>query len=487
MNNFHDIHRIHLIGICGTAMASLAGMLKESGLEVRGSDQNVYPPMSTELARLGIKLFSGFDEKHLDVRPDLVVIGNALSRGNPEIERVLDERIRYCSLPEAVKEFFLRGRTSIVVAGTHGKTTTTSMLAWIFDCAGLKPNFLIGGIAQNFHKSYQLGGGAHFIIEGDEYDTAFFDKGPKFLHYLPSCVLLNNVEFDHADIYPSLEAVKLSFRRLINIIPRNGSLIANHRDPVVVELSKAALCKVITFGISETSAKTGEDPDIAQSGYLAHDVRIHSDGTSFTVFAGQDPLCDFQIPLFGNFNVSNALGAIVTSLQFGIGAPVIQRALGGFQSVRRRMEIRGSVAGVTVIDDFGHHPTAIQQTVKALRSRFPGARLWAVVEPRSATMRRSVSEAALVRALEETDEIVIADLYAPEKLAPNQRLSPQRVVEGLKARGKSARFLPHADAIVEICSPLARAGDVFVVFSNGGFDNIHEKLLGALNKRSRHA
>ncbi|HEX9135752.1 MAG TPA: UDP-N-acetylmuramate:L-alanyl-gamma-D-glutamyl-meso-diaminopimelate ligase [Nitrospirota bacterium] len=487
MNHLQNIRRIHLIGICGTAMASLAGMLKESGFEVRGSDHNVYPPMSTELARLGIQLFSGFDAKNLDVRPDLVIIGNALSRGNPEVERVLDERIHYCSLPEAVRELFIRGHSSIVVTGTHGKTTTTSMLAWIFECAGLKPNFLIGGIAQNFHKSYQLGGGAHFIIEGDEYDTAFFDKGPKFLHYLPGSVLLNNVEYDHADIYPSIDAVKLSFRRLINIVPRNGSLIANANDPVVVELSRAAFCKVIFFGVTTVSAKRGESPDEDRMGYIARDIRINSEGIEFSVFESGKQLSEFRIPLFGDFNVSNALGAIVTATRFGIDIPVIQKALESFRSVRRRMEIRGSVAGVTVIDDFAHHPTAIQQTVKAVRSRFPGARLWAVVEPRSATMRRRVSEAELLRAFTGADEIVIADVYAPEKLPPGQRLSSERVVEGLKGLGKSARFLPNADAIVETCGPMARAGDVFVVFSNGGFDNIHEKLLEALKKRSHHA
>ena len=361
------------------------------------------------------------------------------------------------------------------------------MLAWIFEFAGLNPNFLIGGIAQNFHKSYQLGGGSHFIIEGDEYDTAFFDKGPKFLHYLPNAVLLNNVEYDHADIYPSIDAVKLSFRRLINIIPRNGFLIANVNDPVVVELSRAAFCKVIFFGIATASTQAGTASDAEQTGYRARDIRINSEGTSFSVFEGGKPFSDFRIPLFGDFNVSNALGAIVTATQFGIGIRIIQKALKTFQSVRRRMEIRGTVGGVTVIDDFAHHPTAIQQTVKALRSRFPKARLWAVVEPRSATMRRRVSEAELLRAFTEADEIVVADVYAPEKLPLGQRLSSERLVEGLKAQGKSARFLRNADAIVETCCPLARSGDVFVVFSNGGFDNIHEKLLEAMKKRGHHA
>lgn len=464
-------------------MASLAGMLKEKDFEVRGSDQNVYPPMSTELAKLGIVVFSGYNERNLEPRPDLVVIGNALSRGNPEIERVLDAGIHYCSLPEMVREMFIRGRISVVVSGTHGKTTTTSILAWIFERAGLNPSFLIGGIAQNFSKSYQVGRGPHFIIEGDEYDTAFFDKGPKFLHYLPDSVLLNNIEFDHADIYPNLEAVKLSFRRLINIIPRKGALIVNADDPIATELSLAAFCEVQTFRLGTSPENEKSSADLTQKAYSARHIQTLAEGTAFTVDVDGEPLGDFKIPLFGDFNVSNALGAIVTAVRYGIRIQVIHDALESFQSVRRRMEIRGSVAGITVIDDFAHHPTAIRQTLKALRSRFAGSRLWAVVEPRSATMRRTVLEEELSRAFPDADEIIIAGLYSPEKIVPELRLSPQRVVETLKRAGKSARFLPGAAAIVEACVPLARRGDVFVIFSNGGFDNIHEQLLEGLRKR----
>lgn len=481
MSLFKSIRRVYLTGICGTAMASLAGMLKESGFEVMGSDANVYPPMSTELARLGIPVYNGYRHENLDCHPDLVVIGNALSRGNPEIERILDEGLRYCSMPEAVRELFIRGRTSIVVAGTHGKTTTASMLAWLYEYAGLKPNFLIGGIARNFGKSYQLGGGPHFIIEGDEYDTAFFDKGPKFLHYLPHIVLLNNIEFDHADIYPNLAAVTLSFRRLVNIIPGKGRLMANWNDPMVREVSQSAFCKVNGFAVLERSGVIFNGDD-RKTDYTAQNVHAQPEGTSFTVYRRGESLGEFLIPLFGDFNVSNAVGAIATAAECGINPEAIKEALRKFQSVRRRMEIRGCVGGMTIIDDFGHHPTAIRQTLLGIRACFPGARLWAIVEPRSATMRRSVSEQELIRALIYADEIVIAELYSPDKIAPEERLSPQRVVESLRQAGKSSRFLPTASDIVRGCSPLARPGDVFVVFSNGGFDNIHEKLLEALTK-----
>jgi UDP-N-acetylmuramate: L-alanyl-gamma-D-glutamyl-meso-diaminopimelate ligase len=482
MNLLKHVRRIHLIGICGTAMASLAGMLKESGYHVRGSDQNVYPPMSTELEKLNIEVLSGYHEKNLDWGPDLVIIGNALSRGNPEIERVLDERLLYCSMPEAVKEFFLRGRECIVVAGTHGKTTTTSILSWVFECAGLKPNFLIGGVAQNFSRSYQFSGGPYFIIEGDEYDTAFFDKGPKFLHYLPQTVLLNNVEYDHADIYPDVEAVRLSFRRLINIIPRNGALIANHDDPVVEELTRGAFCEVRSFGLHAEGGHPYSSTPLRRNGLTASGICVLGSGTQFSVKSGDHLLFECSIRLFGDFNVLNTLGAITTALRYDIPTEKIREALGSFQSVRRRMEIRGIANGVTVIDDFAHHPTAIRQTLQGIRSRFPNARIWAVVEPRSATMRRNVFEGDLARSFSNADEVILAELFYPEKIKAEQRLSPQRVIEEILASGKSAQFIPDAHHIVKECVLLTRPGDIIVVFSNGSFDNIHEKLLNGLKE-----
>jgi UDP-N-acetylmuramate: L-alanyl-gamma-D-glutamyl-meso-diaminopimelate ligase len=461
-------------------MASLAGMLKERGYEVFGSDQNVYPPMSTQLAQLGIEVFNGYDESNLNSHPDLVVVGNALSRGNPEVERVLDERIPYCSMPEAVKNLFVRGHLAIVVAGTHGKTTTTSLLAWIFERAGLKPSFLVGGIAQNFGKSYQLGGGPHFIIEGDEYDTAFFDKGPKFLHYLPHSVIVNNVEFDHADIYADFDAIKLAFRRLINIIPQKGNLFVNVNDPLVVELAQKAFCQVVPFGIVDPMGKENSRSSELDGAFVATDIRVKSEGTAFTVMHGGRVFGQFTFPLFGNFNVSNAVAAIATAARYGIAPEVMGNSLLTFQSVRRRMEVRGQVNGITVIDDFGHHPTAIRETLRAVRSRYPNGRLWVAVEPRSATMRRSVSEQGLAQALAEADEIVLAAPFAPEKIAPQERLDPARVASSLANAGKSARFIPTANEIVATCGPLLRSGDVFIIFSNGSFDGIHEKVLQAL-------
>lgn len=467
-------------------MASLAGMLKESGYEVSGSDHNMYPPMSTELQRLGIEVYSGYSGDHLAAKPDLVVIGNALSRGNPEVEQVLDEGIRFASLPEVVREFFIRGRTSIVVAGTHGKTTTTSLLAWIFEYAGLKPNFLVGGIAQNFDRSFQLGGGPHFIIEGDEYDTAFFDKGPKFLHYLPHTVLLNNIEFDHADIYADLEAVKLSFRRLINIIPRKGGLVSNADDPVACELSQAAFCAVEPFRVEIATNEKWNSRE-GGKGFSVRHSGVHAEGTAFTVFRNDEWFGDFDIPLFGDFNVSNAVAAITTAFRFNIHSEIIADALRNFQSVRRRMEIRGKAGGVTIIDDFGHHPTALQKTLQGIRARFPTGRLWAVVEPRSATMRRRISEEPLARALVHADEAILSEVFALDKIPPNERLSPARVVGLVLQAGKSARFIATTDSIVDICVPLTRPGDVVVVFSNGGFDNIHDKFLERLRKENRSA
>src|SRR5437867_1274253 len=355
-----DRQKIYLIGICGTAMASLAGMLREKGYAVSGSDSDVYPPMSDFLARLEIPVFKGFNAENIQkTKPDLVVIGNALSRGNVEIEYVLDSGLRYASMAETVKELFIRGKQSIVVAGTHGKTTTTAMLAWILEVAGRKPSFLVGGIAENFGSSFQVSDGPDFVIEGDEYDTAFFDKGPKFLHYLPRTLLLKNIEFDHADIYPDLEAVKTAFRRLINIVPRSGLIVAGIDSPVVQELIPASLSRVATAGLG-----AGE--------WQANRIQTTGDGMAFDVIRALSPAGHFTIPLPGAFNVQNALGAIIVAKELGVEDDVIQRALSSFKSVKRRLEIRGEVHGVRVYDDFAHHPTAVEETLRAVREGNPG-------------------------------------------------------------------------------------------------------------------
>jgi UDP-N-acetylmuramate: L-alanyl-gamma-D-glutamyl-meso-diaminopimelate ligase len=461
---------IYLIGICGTAMASLAGMLREKGYAVCGSDSDVYPPMSDFLDRLGIQVFKGYDAENIvRTKPELVVIGNALSRGNVEIEHVLDSGIRYSSMADTVKELFIRGKTSIVIAGTHGKTTTTAMLSWLLDVAGRKPSFLVGGIAENFGRSFQVSDGPDFVIEGDEYDTAFFDKGPKFLHYLPRIVLLKNIEFDHADIYADLESIKTAFRRLINIVPRSGLIIAGVDSPVVKELIPAAFSRVQTAGIG-----IGE--------WQATNIQTTSDGMSFDVVRSESPAGSFRIPIPGVFNVQNALGVVVVAKELGIDNATVQKAFSTFKSVKRRLEVRGEVNGVRVYDDFAHHPTAVQQTLRAVRDRNPKARVWAVFEPRSQTCRRRVFEQAFIESFDAADATIIAQVFSASHLAPEDTLSPDRVAEGIRNRGKKAQTFGTTEEIISFLASEVRPGDHIVIMSNGGFDNIHNRLLARLQK-----
>src|SRR5215468_2026757 len=401
-------------------MASLAGMLREKGHPVCGSDSDVYPPMSDFLDRLGIPVFKGYNAAKIEkAKPELVVIGNALSRGNVEIEYVLDSGIRYASMAETVKELFIRGKNSIVICGTHGKTTTTAMLAWMLEQAGRSPSFLVGGIAENFGRSFQVANGDDFVIEGDEYDTAFFDKGPKFLHYLPRIVVLKNIEFDHADIYANLEAIKTAFRRLINIVPKSGLIVAGTDSPVVRELIPAAFSRVATHGIGD-----GE--------WRAAKIQTTTEGMAFDVVQSEKLVGSFTIPMPGVFNVQNALGVVVAAKELGIENSVIQRAFSSFKSVKRRLEVRGEVGGVRVYDDFAHHPTAVQETLRAVRERNPGARLWAVFEPRSQTCRRRVFEEAFIQSFTPADFTVIAQVFSASHLPPEQTLSPDRVAEGIR-------------------------------------------------------
>jgi len=378
---------IHLIGICGTAMASLAGMLRERGFRVTGSDAAAYPPMSTFLESLGIAVAQPFAEANLDPRPDLVVVGNAISRGNVELERVLDERIPFCSLPQILHDEFLVGKEVLVVAGTHGKTTTTSMLAWIFESAGLEPSFLIGGIAENFGSSFGLGAGKHFILEGDEYDTAFFDKGPKFLHYFPDAIILTSVEFDHADIYKDLDAVETAFKRLVNLVPRRGSIIGFDSGASVERCLAKAFCPVERYGPSERAA------------WKISNLKLEADRTTWSIVRDGKAWADFEFALAGEYNVWNATAAAALATHCGISKDAIAKALATFRSVKRRLEVKAEVNGITIIDDFAHHPTAIEQTIRALRARYHGRRLWVILEPRSNTMRRKVFQDALPEAL----------------------------------------------------------------------------------------
>ncbi len=472
-----NLKHIHLIGICGTAMASLAGMLKHRGFRVTGSDAAAYPPMSDFLTDLGIPVAQPFDSKNLEPKPDMVVVGNAISRGNPELEHLLDHRIPFCSLPQLLHDEFLRGREVLVVAGTHGKTTTTSMLAWIFHSAGLNPSFLIGGIAENFGSSFHLGRGKHFILEGDEYDTAFFDKGPKFLHYFPDSVILTSVEFDHADIYKDLDAVETAFKRLVNLVPHRGRIIAfdgavgdSSESPSLERCLAKAFCPVERYGAG------------TRANWKVADLCLDPGRTTWTVQHDGKGWSDFEFPLAGEYNVWNATAAAALASSCGISKEAIAAALKTFKSVKRRLEVKAQVSGITVIDDFAHHPTAIAGTLKALRARYPGSRLWAILEPRSNTLRRRVLQSDLARSLAQADEIIVAAVFRSESLPENERLELPALAAEIKQNGRPARLLADADSIVNTIVPELRSGDVVAILSNGGFGGIYEKLPARLRE-----
>ena len=459
---------IHLIGICGTAMASLAGMLKQRGHHVTGSDVAAYPPMSEFLASLGIPVAQPFSEKNLEPSPDLAIVGNAISRGNVELEYVLDQRIAYQSMAQVLHDEFLIDRERLVVTGTHGKTTTSSLLAWLFTDAMRAPGFLIGGIPENFGSSFALGDGREFIIEGDEYDTAFFDKGPKFLHYFPDAVVLTSVEFDHADIYKDLDEVKTAFKRLVNLIPRRGLLIAWDGHSNVDECVSRAFCRVERYGFGEGSAWRISDADYSDS------------LTRWKVARNGAPWAEFESQLAGEYNVLNATAAAALAANYGISVDVIASGLRSFRSVKRRLEVKAEIHGITIIDDFAHHPTAIAGTLQALRARYRGRRLWAVLEPRSNTLRRKVFENELAESLAHADQVVLAGVFKSDAIPASERLDPQTVIAQLYARGTPARLLASADAIVDTIASELRAGDVVAILSNGGFGGIYEKLPAKL-------
>jgi UDP-N-acetylmuramate: L-alanyl-gamma-D-glutamyl-meso-diaminopimelate ligase len=467
---------IHLSGICGTAMASLAGLLQLQGHRITGSDKAAYPPMSDLLRSLGIPILEPYAEANLSPAPDLVVIGNALSRGNPEVERVLDERIPFTSMAALLREEFLKDRESLVVAGTHGKTTTTSMLAWIYQVASQQdpahePSFLIGGVAENFGTSFQLRPTRTFIVEGDEYDTAFFDKGPKFLHYFPDALILTHVEFDHADIYADLDAVKTAFKRLVNLIPRRGLIVAYDGSVNVTECIAHALCRVERYGFAESSD------------WRIQNLR-HQDGlTRWEVWHSGELWARFEMQLAGEHNALNATAAAALAFGQGIDKEAIVSAITTFKSVKRRLEVRAQIGGITIIEDFAHHPTAIRETLRALRAVYPSARIWAVLEPRSNTLRRKVLEHDLIESLQLADHIVLAGVYQQQRIPEDERLHPEDVVRALNSLGAPAELVPDADSIVSSITPRLQAGDVVAILSNGGFDGIYEKLPARLRER----
>ncbi len=473
---------IHLIGICGTAMASLAGMLQAQGHRITGSDAGAYPPMSDQLAAMQIPVLEPFSEANVGADgepvPDLVVVGNAISRGNPELEYVLDRRISFCSMAAMIHDEFLRAREPLVVAGTHGKTTTTSMLAWIYEVASrteprFAPSFLVGGVAENFGTSYRVRAETKpFILEGDEYDTAFFDKGPKFLHYFPDALILTHVEFDHADIYADLAQVKTAFKRLVNLLPRRGRIVAFDGSANVTECVAKAFCPVERYGFENSS--------------YWQMTNFQPGGTSrWTLLRQGRHFADLELPMAGEHNALNATAAAALAAGQGIAAESITEALRTFRSVKRRLEVRAELQGITIIDDFAHHPTAIRETLRALRSAYPGRRLVAVLEPRSNTLRRNVFERDLVESLSAANEVVLAAAFKQENIPAEERLEPQRVIAALQQRGTPAQLLPDADTITARLAPTLRPGDIVAILSNGGFGDIYSKLPAAI--AARHA
>jgi UDP-N-acetylmuramate: L-alanyl-gamma-D-glutamyl-meso-diaminopimelate ligase len=444
-------------------MGAVAAALRELGCIVTGSDDNVYPPMSTFLEAKGIEISRGFRPENIPSNVEMVVVGNALCRGNPELEAVLNRKLLYRSLPETLKDFFLRGKTNIVVTGTHGKTTTTALVTWLFRAAGRDPSFLIGGIARDLGQGAAFSDSSYFIIEGDEYDTAFFDKRSKFLHYLPESVIINNIEFDHADIFSNLDEIKLSFRRLVNIVPSAGFIFINADDSNCAEVVANSLTRIFTVGFNQNAT------------HRITEVRYSGSRAEFALGGHQ-----FRLSLAGEFNVRNAAMAIAVALAYEIPVEVIQGALARFTGIARRQELRGEANGIKVVDDFGHHPTAIRETLLALRYQYPVGKIWAIFEPRSNTARRAVFQSTLPDALKHADGVILARVARLEQLPPDDRLDPERVVQTIQACGIPAFYEPRVDDILHRVKTLTKPGDVIVVFSNGGFEGIHQRLLTEL-------
>ncbi len=462
---FTNLKHLHFIGICGTAMGAVAAALRDQGYTVTGSDEDVYPPMSTFLEEKGIVLNRGYKAENLPPAAELIVVGNAIRRGNPEVEEVLNCKLPYCSLPEVLKFFFLRGRHNMVVSGTHGKTTTTSLLAWILQSAGLAPGYMIGGLPKNLGQGAQFNASPYYVIEGDEYDTAFFDKRSKFVHYLPELLIINNIEFDHADIYKNVDEIKLSFRRLVNIVPGNGLILFNADDPHCTDVVSGAFSARMAIGLTAPANEGG-----------IHDILYGADFTTFRLFGEE-----FTTPMMGEFNVRNCAMAIAAARFYNISTDVIRTGLLSFTGVRRRQELRGMVNGIKIVDDFGHHPTAIHETLRGLRQQHGATgKIWALFEPRSNSTRRAVFQDQLSEAFEHADGVVLARVAKLEQIPEAERLRPEGVVEAIRDRGKPAFYEDGTGAIIARVKTLAHPGDMIVVFSNGGFDGIHAKLLEQL-------
>lgn len=460
-----------MIAICGTGMAALAGLLKEAGHVVSGSDTQIYPPMSLLLEHASIPCHNGYDPSHIDPQTDLVIIGNAVGKTNPEVVATLERRLPYLSMPAALAKFFLSDKRSLVVTGTHGKTTTSSLLASVLASAGLDPGMMIGGWVKNFNSNYRLGKGEFFVIEGDEYDSSFFDKGPKFLHYRPDNAILTSVEFDHGDIYPNLAAIKEAFRKFVQLLPANGLLVTAAGDPNISEVIEGAPCAVESYGIDE------------EADWQAKKIEVVDGETRFEVWRRKEKIGSIQSPLIGRHNVRNTLAVIALASRIEVPFAQIQEGVHLFQGVKRRQEVVGEVNDILIIDDFAHHPTAIHETLAALRLRYPARRLWAIFEPRSATSRSHIFQKEFTEALASADGVILANLFAPEKLAPEARLDPERIVSDLVKRGKEAFFAPAPEQILETLLQRLGPGDLVCVMSSGGFGGLHQKLIAGLNEK----
>lgn len=458
---------VHFIGIGGTAMGNVAVMMHKAGFKVTGSDERVYPPMSRILAENEIRYFEGYAPANLSQKPDLIVVGNAISRGNAELEEVLDSGLRYCSLPELLRNTFLWHCRNIIVSGTHGKTTTSSMVAHILKYAGKDPSYLIGGAPADLGTGGHFSGGKIWVLEGDEYDTAFFDKRSKFLHYLPETVIINNIEFDHADIFSSLSEIETTFRRLVALVPRRGMILVNADDPVAVRVTEKSLAPVNEVGFSPNAAmRISEFSDGPQ-------------GVRFEIIGQQ-----VRLRLHGEHNARNAAMALMAAHSYGVDLSLGAEALAAFRGVERRQEVVVDEGGITVVDDFGHHPTAIRATIRAVRARYPGRRIWALFEPRSNTTRRAVFQKELPTALAEADGVYLSQVARLEQLSPGERLDPERVVAEITAAGREAHYCPGADEIVAHLRQRLQQGDVILILSNGSFDGIRGKLANLVKSLS---
>lgn len=469
-----EIKKVHLIAICGMGMGTLAGLLKSAGYEVSGSDENVYPPMSTQLADLGIEICQGFSPDNIAHHPDLVIIGNTCKESNPEVQAAFAMGLNIMSFPQALAEYFIQDRTSLVVTGTHGKTTTTSMAAWLLHHAGRQPSFFIGGIAKNFNSSFQKGSGREIVIEGDEYNTAFFNRVPKFTHYRPTFGVINSLEFDHGDIYPTLDHIKAAFRTFVKLLPAHGYLAACSDYPAVRDVMTEAQCTLETYGLQEGAL------------WRAVDLVSSEEGTEFTVLHAGHDVGRFFLPCSGRHNVQNALAAMLLARRCGVSFDEIRAGLATFEGVRRRQDIRGTVDNVIVLDDFAHHPTKVRETVKALKARFPTRRLWAIFEPRTQSSRRDFFQKDYVTSFLDADRVVIADVFHPEQIEPDRLFNSRQLVHDLVEAGKAAHFMACADDIVSMFRQELLSGDVVLVMSNGAFDGIHDKTLRMLEERMKN-